>query len=165
MIKAPLNAASAAALGGPIRFHLDAGKGIGMLLPHLAALKHLSQRLGKYSLLELHNGHPLEAWTNMFASVRLVTAWQPEPVEVSNSVWFTLMRLAFENVWQASFWTGQQLASLQQELDKVRFLSTNGLIRARWDLRDAHGARYTNDSFNTTIHIILPDSGRTQTIK
>jgi hypothetical protein len=125
-VRIPLDAASAAALAGPIRFHLDAAKGNGMLLPHLAGLKQLSQRFGKYCLLELHNGHPKEAWTNLFASIRLVTAWKPEPTEVSNLVWFMLMKLAFDNVWQAlqaPVWTGQQLERFQQEFEKVRFFA------------------------------------------
>jgi hypothetical protein len=52
-----------------------------------------------------------------------------------------------------------------EPLKTISGASTNGLIRARWDLRDAQGVRYTNDSFSTTIQITLPDSGRTQTVE
>ncbi|MDB6039319.1 MAG: hypothetical protein JWM99_3160 [Verrucomicrobiales bacterium] len=126
VIKVQLDAACAAAFTGPIRFHSDAGEGFEMLVPHLEALKSLGLALGKNLLLELHYGHNNEAWTNLLASTRLVTAWQPESTDVSNIVWFGLAKLAFENLWQAlqaQIWTDEQLTHLQHEWETVRFLT------------------------------------------
>jgi hypothetical protein len=43
--------------------------------------------------------------------------------------------------------------------------TSNGVIKVNWNLIDAHGKRFTNDSFESTFHITLPDSGRSQTMK
>lgn len=43
--------------------------------------------------------------------------------------------------------------------------TTNGLIRAEWDLRDGQGIRYTNNSFEAVFQITLPDSGRSQAVR
>lgn len=43
--------------------------------------------------------------------------------------------------------------------------TSNGVIKAHWDLIDGHGRRFTNDFFNSVFHITLPDSGRSQTLK
>jgi hypothetical protein len=43
--------------------------------------------------------------------------------------------------------------------------TTNGVVKVHWDLKDEHGRRYTNDSFDSTFDITLPDSGRSQTMK
>jgi len=53
--RAELDAASEAAMSGPIRFDLNASAGNNMLLPPLAALKRLSQTLAARVLLELHD--------------------------------------------------------------------------------------------------------------
>jgi len=43
--------------------------------------------------------------------------------------------------------------------------TSNGLIEVHWDLRDDHGQRRTNNAFDTLLHLSLPDSGRSQTLK
>jgi len=43
--------------------------------------------------------------------------------------------------------------------------TSNGVIRAHWDLIDDHRQRYTNDSFDSVFTVTLPDSGRSQTMK
>ena len=68
--QAVLDAACAAALAGPIRFHLDARHGADMLLPHLMRLRNLIQELGTRTVLELHDGNRDAAWTNVLASAR-----------------------------------------------------------------------------------------------
>jgi hypothetical protein len=43
--------------------------------------------------------------------------------------------------------------------------TSNGILKAHWDLIDDHGRRCTNDSYDSVFHITLPDSGRSQTLK
>jgi hypothetical protein len=43
--------------------------------------------------------------------------------------------------------------------------TSNGVIDVQWDLMDDHGKRYTNDSFQCSFRVTLPDSGRSQALK
>ena len=119
-----LDAACYAAISGPIRFDLQARHGIAMLLPHLARLKGLSQTLGSRTVLELHDGNRDAAWTNLLASSRLITAWDPEPSEISHLVRFADTTLAYDTAWQAlqaDGWPDDRLALLQREWEVVNF--------------------------------------------
>jgi hypothetical protein len=120
----PVDAACEAILSGPIAFNLEARKGNAVLLPHLAMLKNLTQTMGSRSVLDLHDGNRDAAWTNLLAATRLVTAWEPEPVEVSQLVRFANTTLAFNAIWQAlqtNGWPDAQLAQLQQEWESVGY--------------------------------------------
>ena len=113
-----IDAACAAALSGPIRFDLDARGGNAIRLPHLALMKNLNQTLGSRAVLAIHDGDLQAAWTNLLAATRLVTAYEPEPAEISELVRFANTKLAFNAIWQAlqtNGWTDEQLARLQQE--------------------------------------------------
>ncbi len=122
--RAGLDKACLAALSGPIRFHLNASHGSAMLLPHLAALKNLTQTLGGRTVLELHEGNRDTAWTNVLAATRLVTAWEPEPSDISHLVRSACATLVFNLTWQTlqtNGWTDEQLARLQREWESVDF--------------------------------------------
>jgi hypothetical protein len=122
--RAELDAACAAALAGPIRFNLDASRGVAMLLPHLAMMKDLHQVLGTRAVLDVRDGNRDAAWTNVLASARLVTAWEVEPAEVSQTVRFGCASLAYDTTWQAlqaQGWTDEQLGTLQREWESVDF--------------------------------------------
>jgi hypothetical protein len=119
-----LDAACNAALSGPIRFNLNARGGNAMLLPHLAMLKNLTQTFDSRAMLDLHDGNKDAAWTNLLAATRLVTAWEPEPAEVSQLVRFSIAGLAYNATWQllqTNGWPDEQLAHLQQEWESVDF--------------------------------------------
>jgi hypothetical protein len=116
--QAILDSACAAALAGPIHFPLIAKDGNAMLLVHLAALQHLSELLSARMVLELRQKRHGDAWTNLLALTRLSTAWEPEPVEVSHLVRFSLARTAWKATWQAlqgRNWSEEQLLTLQRE--------------------------------------------------
>ena len=124
--QAVVDAAATAILSGPIRFNLDASHGGAMLLPHLALMKNLTQTLGSRTMLALHDGNQGVAWTNLLAETRLVTAWEPEPAEVSHLVRFAGTALAFNALWQAlqtNGWPDGQLAQLQVEWEAVNFFT------------------------------------------
>ncbi|HEY5042451.1 MAG TPA: hypothetical protein VIK53_10655 [Verrucomicrobiae bacterium] len=121
-----LDDACNAALSGPIRFNLDATKGSAMVLRHLAMLRNLSLALGSREILELHDRNTDTAWTNLLAVTRLVTAWEPEPAEISHLVRFSLATIAFNDAWQAlqfDGWPDEKLAELQHEWESVNFFA------------------------------------------
>ena len=122
--RAVLDTACEAAMSGPIRFSLDASRGTAMLLPHLAPLKNLTQILGTRAALELHDGNKDAAWTNLLASSRLITAWDPEPADISHMVRLACANLAYNATWQAlqaDGWADNLLARLQQEWESVDY--------------------------------------------
>jgi hypothetical protein len=122
--RASLDAACEAAMSGPIRFDLVASQGLAIVLRHLLLLKNLTQILDTRAVLELHDGNKDAAWTNLLASTRLVSAWNPEPVEVSHLVRFECATLAYNATWQAlqaDGWADDRLALLQQEWESVDF--------------------------------------------
>jgi hypothetical protein len=43
--------------------------------------------------------------------------------------------------------------------------TTNGEFKTVWNLVDDHGHRLTGETFNSIVHITLPNSGRTQTLR
>jgi HEAT repeats len=128
-----IDAACAAILSGPIQFDLDASAGNYMLLPHLALLRDLTRTLTDHAMLALHDGNREEAWTNLMAATRLVTAWNPAPAEISHVVRFDNARLVFNATWQVlqtNAWTDDQLARLQHEWETADFLSSLPEIQA-----------------------------------
>lgn len=131
--------ACAAVMSGPIAFQLDASRGNAMLLPHLAALKHLTETLDDQLMLALHDGDRGAAWSNLLVVTRLVTAWNPEPVEVSQLVRFADAKLVFGATWQAlqtNGWPDGQLARLQQEWESANFFT---------NLSDNFAFKYASD--------------------
>ena len=78
------------------------------------------------AVLALHDGNQERAWTNLLAATRLVTAWETEPLEVSQLVRFGNTALAFNVTWQAlqtNGWADEQLARLQREWESVDFFT------------------------------------------
>ena len=122
-----LNTACEAVLSDPIRLELDASKGSGQFVSHISSLSHLCSALNVRALLELHEGHPASAWTNLLAATRLATAWQP-----NGSTDFHLFRsgfvtYAYATTWQAlqyDDWPDAKLALLQREWETANFFST-----------------------------------------
>src|ERR1043166_7404122 len=137
--QAALDAACNAARAGPIGFSLDATAGNGLLLPHLSALRNLAQTLANRFLVEMHDGHRDAAWANLFAVTRLVTAWEPESVEMSHIVRSTLATIAYWATWQAlqaDRWDEDRLAGLQRAWEGLDFFKgvaqTAAFERASW---------------------------------
>jgi hypothetical protein len=134
-----LDAACDVLISNPLRFHLDASRGVGMLLPHLASMRKLQQTLGARVVLLLHDTNRAAAWTNLLASTRLVTAWDPEPTEVSQTARYSCAQAAFNILWQAlqtGGWSEEQLSQLEQEWAAADFLKalpeTAAFSRASW---------------------------------
>jgi len=112
------------ALAHPIKFSLEANRGSAMLLPHLSQLRHVSLAFSCGVIADLHEQDTAEAWTNLLATTRLVTAWEPEPSQISHLVRFALATMAYEATWQAlqtNAWSDAQLAGLAREWNGVDF--------------------------------------------
>lgn len=121
-----LDAAAYTIFQGPIAFNLDARQGNMMRLPHLALLNGLVQGLSWRMMIALHDGDRGAAWTNLLAATRLVTAWNPEPAQVSHLVRFADEERVFNTTWQAlqaDGWPDAQLAQLQTEWESVNFFT------------------------------------------
>jgi hypothetical protein len=124
--QAAFDTACETTLSGPIEFNLDSKDGSAMRLPHLAVLKNLTQTLGSRMVLALHDSDQDAAWSNLFAATRLVTAWNPEPAEISHLVRFVDTKLVFDETWQAlqtNHWPDEKLARLQTEWEAANFLT------------------------------------------
>jgi hypothetical protein len=120
-----LNSVCQSVLAGPFQFEPVERSGT-LLLPYLANVKILAQTFAIRTSLELHDGKPLEAYTNLLALTRLTTAWKPEPVDITHLVRAASAAIAENATWEAlqtNAWTDQQLSRLQQEWESVDFLS------------------------------------------
>ena len=119
-----LDAACGAALSGPIRFELDGSRSDGLI--HAAKLKRLAVALGNRTLLELHEGHPDAAGTNLLAATRLVTACEAEPVPLCQMFRSFSATIAFAATWQAlqnDHWSEEKLAVLQEQWESADFFA------------------------------------------
>jgi hypothetical protein len=118
--------ARTAALAGSMKYHLDARRGVGMLLPHLSAIRGLVETLGVRMALDLHDEKMDEAWRNLLAATRLVTEWEIEPVDISYLVRASCVQTVFAMTWQAFHacgWPEDRLAQLEAEWSKVDFFA------------------------------------------
>jgi hypothetical protein len=52
-----------------------------------------------------------------------------------------------------------------EHLKTLTGTTTNGQFKVVWDLVDDHGHRLGGETFNSIVHITLPDSGRIQTLR
>jgi len=121
-----VDAVCAAFMSGSVRWTLDARQGAGLRLPHLAVMKNVTQTLCSRAVIALHDGDKNAAWTNLMAATRLVSAWEPEPAEVSHLVRFADTALTFGALWQAlqtNGWPDEKLLRLQQEWESVNFFT------------------------------------------
>lgn len=124
--QAPLDEVCRVAADGPIQFSPDPRSGSGMRLPFLSPLRNLESMLTSRMLLELHGQHPDAAWTNLLAATHLVTAWKPDPAQISYLVRDVMAADAFNATWQAAQypgWTDGQLAALQQAWENVNYFT------------------------------------------
>ena len=162
-IRPQLDAACNAALPDSIRFNLEASHGSAMLLRHLGQLKTLDQLLGSRTVLELHDDNLNSVWTNLMAATRLVSAWQTEPVEISQLVRFDLVSITFNSLWQAlqtNGWSDAQLARLQAEWEPVDFfknMPANAEFKCACTVADCQRERQRPILDGTSVTEVIKD--------
>jgi hypothetical protein len=121
-----LDRAAAAIFAGPIRFDLSRHERGHRIPPPVNQIKYLMRLLEKRLVLALHDGNLTIAWTNLLATTRLVTAWEPEPPQKCHLTRFETTERAFEATWQAlqtNGWSEAQLARLQAEWESVDYFT------------------------------------------
>jgi hypothetical protein len=117
-----LNTVCASLSAGPIQFPLDTRGDIR--LPHLADYRRLASVLAVRSVLAMHERNSNVMFTNLFALTRMVTAWIPEPTDVSHLVRFAVVSIAEQAIWesvQTDCRNEDRLIALQREWESVRF--------------------------------------------
>jgi hypothetical protein len=97
------------------------------------------------------------------------------PVTTSNLCQFSLSSANFDPEAGAIFharlpetnslYTIECVTTNGEPLATLTGSTTNGEIKAHWNLIDDHGRRFTGNYFNSVVHLTFPDSGRTQTLR
>lgn len=116
-----------AVLSGPIRLNVHQISGFIPFQPSISTLTDLDHALALAVMVELHNDHRDEAWTNLLASTRLVTNWKPQPLEEAHLRHFSDVEISYDILWQAlqaGGWPDDRLAQLQREWESVDFFQS-----------------------------------------
>jgi len=105
-------------LAKPVLFDLiDYSVGYDFALP--PNWRHMQSgmtALSTATLIELHENHPAQAWTNLLSLTRLVQRWQVEPIHVMHLTHRGMCVRAIHTTWEAlqyPGWTDVQWAELQ----------------------------------------------------
>jgi len=107
-------------------FNLNYHQGFSLLLPHLAPVKMIAQRLSAATLEDLHTGRLDEAAADLEALLALPETLRNEPLIVSQLVRAAIAAIAFSTTWealQADGWTDAPLASLQRQWEILEFMT------------------------------------------
>jgi hypothetical protein len=97
-----------------------------ILLPHLTALKGMTQTLRLRAIAELQNGQNEKALDDVKLSLRLTDSIRLEPFLISHLVRIAMMNLTLQPIYEglAGYkWSDGQLAELDRELAELDFLS------------------------------------------
>lgn len=102
---------------------------INALLPHLAALKGISQLVRLRALARLQAGQKTEALQDARLNLRLAESIGDEALLISQLVRIAILHLAMQPIWEGCArheWTEEQLAALQSALANIRLLEDYG---------------------------------------
>jgi hypothetical protein len=106
-------------------FHLDYRQGFGLLLPHLAPLKHTQQLLAATALCSLHRGDAATATTNVEAMLNLMRSTGYERFAISQLVRMAMAQIAVPATWellQSPQVTDAELAAIQRGWTDLDFI-------------------------------------------
>src|SRR5262249_13932860 len=93
-----------------------------ILLPHLAALKHICQILQLRATAELALGKTNEAFDDVNVMLRVVDAPRAEPIIISQLVRLPMLYMALEPIAEGfGQWSEPQLKALEQRLQQFDF--------------------------------------------
>ncbi|MBI2947874.1 MAG: hypothetical protein HYY23_09505 [Verrucomicrobia bacterium] len=107
-------------------FPVHYGEGFDALLPHLAALKGLSQVLRLRSTAFLEANQTADALNDIKLSLRLSQASQSEPLLISYLVQIAIDQITVNSIWEGlakQRWNEAQLAELQKTLASMDLLA------------------------------------------
>ena len=118
-----------AALFPALDFQLKYNDGAFLMLPHLAPLKHSSQRLSAAAMCALHNGDAVSATTNLCVALALVQEMQAERITISQLVRIAMASIVASASWellQSTNVTDADLAALQAGWERLEFIRASG---------------------------------------
>ncbi|MCP5519174.1 MAG: hypothetical protein H7A45_18170 [Verrucomicrobiales bacterium] len=112
-----------------IRVRLDFGQGFDLMLPHLARFKGAAQAFAYEAMYDLHQGDRAGALANLRGATALVDLLEGEDLLISQLVRIAVAGIAPSAVWEAlqdDGWSDAQLAGLQADWARLRFLAATG---------------------------------------
>lgn len=121
-----IDAARAALLAGPFGFRVKASDGIEIKTGHIHQILSALRTFNLCIVADLHDGRFDEAWTNVLAATRCLTAWKAEPTPLAQRTRPHMAAIASAGVWQAlqaRVWSDAQLSSLEREWRNVNFFA------------------------------------------
>ncbi|HUS36580.1 MAG TPA: hypothetical protein VM680_14605 [Verrucomicrobiae bacterium] len=121
-----LNAARAALLAGPIGFRVKMSDGMDIKTGHIRQIISAMRTFNLCVVSDLHDGRFDQAWTNILAATRCVTAWKAEPTPLAQRARTLMVNVAFAGIWQAlqaDVWSDAQLSALENEWTNVNFFA------------------------------------------
>ena len=140
-------------------FQLDYKQGYKLLLPHLAPMKHATQKLDAAAICELHNGDTGAAATNILTMLALVQRNTSEGLLISHLVRIAMTSIAITPTWellQATNVADAQLAAVQQGWEQMNFLSDAQYVFAMeraWTTDLIHKSRASHEGFEETFSL------------
>jgi hypothetical protein len=148
--------------------------------------------VGQMECSRATNGDCLLAWNTIFetpgkhallmgvelndpAKAREEITGPASAVVVSNLCQFSISSATFDNAIGASLrgrlperrgdYSIEMLTTNGERVKTISGSTSNGYINVFWDLMDEHGRKLGEESFNTVVHLRLPESGRMQTLR
>jgi hypothetical protein len=97
-----------------------------VLLPHLAALKRISQVLQLRAIAELQNNESKKAAADVKLSFHMIESIRSEPFLISDLVRIAICDITLQPIYEGLAerrWSDEQLVALDAELAKLNFLS------------------------------------------
>lgn len=107
--------------------HYDLENPWGILLPHLAVVKSVSQLLNLKVSAELAATNTAAAFDDLRLMLRLVESLTPEPFLISELVNIAFLQFVMSTLWEGMTlqrWSERQLAEIQTRLAKLNFVET-----------------------------------------
>ena len=108
----------------PVNYDLENPWGI--LLPHLARIKALVQRLQRKACAELAAGHSENALEDVKLMLYAADSLKDEPILISHLVRLACLQIAIQPVWEGLAehrWSDSQLQEIQSRLQQYNFLA------------------------------------------
>jgi hypothetical protein len=124
--RADIDAARTSIMAAPFGFRVKAQDGVHIKIGHLDYIPSALATFNLCTVADLHDGRFDEAWTNVLAASRCITAWKAEPTHFAQIMRFQMTSAALAGIWQAlqaGVWSESQLSALEREWSSVNFFA------------------------------------------
>jgi hypothetical protein len=146
-------------------FQLDYSLGARMPMTHLATNKRAAQKLAAAAMLDLHDGDPGAAATNLLTMLALVQRDFRDDLLIGHLVRLAITGIAIPPTWeflQATNLTDAQLAALQngwQQLDFLRDSENTIATERAWVAAQVQKSRASHENFKEFLVFSVAMSG------